>query len=105
MKHILPIFVFAAMLFTGCEQNAPTTYDKVAGHTYVRQYDQYNHDTDTIIFYNDGSLKIKHISNATNYEQVDNIVIVYGSNLRIFYEAFNKRIVNWAGKGYYDRID
>lgn len=28
MKHILPIFVFAAMLFTACNQNEPTNTKK-----------------------------------------------------------------------------
>lgn len=97
------IFLVAAILcLAGCNQNAPTTYDKVAGHTYVRQHDSYY--TDTIVFYNDGSLKIMW-DNATHYEQIDQIVIVEGNNLRLFYEAFDKKIVNWDKREFYYRID
>lgn len=100
MKKLL-LFAAAVLCLVGCNQNEPS-YDKVAGHTYVSQYGP-TYEVDTIIFLKDGSLK--SIWPNAEYQQIDQIVVIDTHNGLLYFEAFNKRIVNWDKRYYYDRMD
>lgn len=101
MKKLL-LFTAAILCLMACNQNAPTTYDKVAGHTYVSP--NVLNIPDTLTFNSDGT-----VSNSRNwdyvYTQEKQLVIIDTHNGILYFESFDKRIINWEKKYYFDRID
>ena len=93
------------MLFTGCEQNAPTTYDKVAGHTYVSYRAQGKALPDTLSFLDNGMIANEHNGIKYTYEQDDNLLIIRTKYDEYYLEVLHKKIAHWEGKYYYIRID
>ena len=85
MKHILPILVIAAMLFVGCEQNAPAkrgTYSpySVANNTYEKVYSeseiwQLVFTTDSLHTYWIGKLEV-----SASYTQENKVVECISTN-------------------------
>lgn len=105
MKHILPIFVFSAILFTACNQNAPTTYDKVAGHTYVTNYQSHKALPDTLSFLSNGTIPSSINGVEYTYTQEEQLLLIKTQYSEYQLEVMHNKIVYWDGNCYYNRID
>lgn len=104
MKRVL-VLLFGVMCLVGCERNAPTTYDKVAGHTYVTYANFSKALPDTLSFLDNGIIANEHNGIKYTYEQDDDLLIIRTKYVEYYLEVLHKKIAHWEGKYYYIRID
>ena len=104
-KQLFFLCAICSLVLCACEKNAPTTYDKVAGHTYVTTYQNHKALPDTLSFLSNGTIPTSINGMEYTYTQDEQLLLIRTQYSEYQLEVMHNKIVYWDGNCHYNCIN